>query len=64
MEEFLPSNKTIQALENPVSIQEAIAGALQQLKQSNKKVVDIFTWISGFSSYISNGCKTSSAFNL
>ena len=53
MEEFLPSNRTIQAMENPVSLQEGIVGALQQLQQPNKRVLDIFTWICCFSLYIS-----------
>lgn len=52
MEEFLPSNRTIQAMENPVSLQEGIVGALQQLQQPHKRVVDIFTWIRCFSLYI------------
>ena len=42
MEEILPSNKMINAMENPVSIQDGIVGALQQ---PNKGVADIFTWI-------------------
>ena len=33
MEEFLPSNKMINALESPVSILDGIVGALQQLQQ-------------------------------
>ena len=41
----LPSNKTINALENLVSIQDDIVGALQQLQQSNKRVADILTRI-------------------
>ena len=52
MEEFLPSNKTIQAMENPISMQEGIMGALQQLQQPNKRVVDILTWVRCFSLYI------------
>ena len=52
MEEFLPNNKAIQAMENPVSIQEGIVGALQQLQQPNKRVMDILTWIRCFSLYI------------
>ena len=50
MEEFLPSNRTIQAMENLVSLQE---GIVQQLQQPNKRVLDIFTWIRCFSLYIS-----------
>ena len=49
MEEFLPSNKTINALENPISIQDGIEGALQQPK---KRVADILTWIRCFTLYI------------
>ena len=52
MEEFLPSNRTIQAMENPVSMQEGIVGALQQLQQPNRRVVDILTWLRCFSLYI------------
>ena len=58
MEEFLPSNKTIQAMENPVSIQEGIVGALQQLQQPNKEgdgysdLDPLFLLV-----HCSNGCK-------
>lgn len=31
MEEFLLNNKTVQAIENPMSVQEGIVGALQLL---------------------------------
>ena len=52
MEELLPSSKMINALENPVSMQDGIVGALQQLQQPNKRVADIFTWIRCFTLYI------------
>ena len=52
MEEFLPSNRAIQAMENPVSMQEGIVGALQQLQQPSRRVVDILTWLRCFSLYI------------
>ena len=52
MDEFLPSNKTVQAMENPASLQEGIMGALQQLQQPSKRVMDILTWIRCFSLYI------------
>ena len=52
MEEFLPSNKTINALENPIFIQDGIVGALQQLQQPKKRVADVLTWIRCFMLYI------------
>ena len=52
MEEFLPSSKMINALENPVSIQDGIVGVIQQLQQPNKRVADIFTWMCCFTLYI------------
>ena len=52
MEEFLRSNKTINALENPISLQDGIVGALQQFQQPNKTVADILTWIHCFKLYV------------
>ena len=48
MEEFLPSNKTIQAMENPVSIQEGI-----QEGDGYSHLDPLFLLI-----HCSNGCKT------
>ena len=57
MEEFLPSNRMIQAIENPVSLQEGIVGALQQLQQpggGHSHMDPLF-----LSVYFGNGSKTS-----
>ena len=51
MEELLPSHKAINALENPISIQDGIVGALQQLQQPKKWVADILIWICSFTLY-------------
>ena len=39
-------------MENPISMQEGIMGAFQQLQQPNKRVVDILTRVRCFSLYI------------
>lgn len=58
MEEFLTSNKTMQALEqqfNPKSVQDGVLGALQQFQQQQQqgqRVADIITWTRCFTLYI------------
>lgn len=55
MEDFLPPNKTIQALETQQaqSLRNGVIGALQQLQQQQtRRVTDVPTWTRCFSLYL------------
>ena len=55
MEEFLPTNRTLQALDQftPESPQDGVLGALHQLQQQQGcRVADIMTWTRCFSHYV------------
>ena len=57
MEEFLLSNRTINALENPVSIKDIIMGVLQQLQQPNtKRMAGILTWLQAYMTVMAAKC--------
>lgn len=62
MEEFLPSNKTVQALKHQPttqSLRDGVLGALQQFQQQQgRRVTDIMTWTRCFSTlYCGDGTK-------
>ena len=56
MEEFLPTNRTVQALDQftPESLRDGVLGALHQFQQQQEgcRVADIMTWTCCFSLYV------------
>lgn len=52
MEEFLPTNKTIQALELAGTVEGGAWSTVHQLQQQAKRVTDLMTWVRCFTLYI------------
>ena len=52
MEEFLPTNKTIQALELARVTEMGMQSAMHQVQQQAKRVTDLMTWVRCFTLYI------------
>ena len=52
MEEFLPTNKTIQALELARITETGMQSAMHQVQQQAKRVTDLMTWVRCFTLYI------------
>ena len=52
MEEFLPTNKTIQALELAGTAEGRVLGAFHQFQQQARRVTDLKTWVRCFILYI------------
>ena len=52
MEEFLPTNKAIQALELAGTTEGEVRGVFHQLQQQARRVTDLITWVRCFTLYI------------
>ena len=52
MEEFLPTNKTIQVLELVGTTEGRVPGAFHKFRQQAHRVMDLMTWVRCFTLYI------------